>query len=72
MVSATTIIGTLVGVGVLYGVYRAFSGSSSTPASSPVYSSDGSYDATTPTMGGRRTHKRKHHGKKTKKHYLKK
>jgi hypothetical protein len=72
MVSTTTIIGGLIGLGALYGVYRAFSGSGSTPASQPLVSMGDAYDATSPTMGGRKTHKRKLHGKKTKKHYLKK
>jgi len=64
MVSTTTIIGGLIGLGALYGLYRAFSGSSSTV--------EYSEDPVNPTVGGRRTHKRKVHGQKTKKHYLKK
>lgn len=70
MVSATGIIGGLIGIGVVYGLYRAFSGSS-TPTK-PSFATGISEDPTNPSLGGRRSRRHKVHGKKTKKHYLKK
>lgn len=53
------------GIGyALYASYRMFSAPSG--YAEPTESTE------PPSLGGRRTHKRKHHGKKTKKHYLKK
>lgn len=58
------------GAFILYTAYTTYKAPSESSSYVPSLSSPG--DPVNPTTGGRRTHKRKHHGKKTKKHYLKK